>query len=163
MWTSSSISQWLTTSSISICSTDTKLNTKWSGLAQNGTHLRFEQIRCFSVHFGTLYWKSGVFKSQVLLGANLVCFRPGLTSVRCCAAKAAYHICISSGPIWIQKRSITSAYHTVVYRDGRFGSKVGQIGPKWDKSGAFSDQISVHLAREPNPPSLLVSDFDRSY
>ena len=25
-------------------------------------------------------------------------------------------------------------------------SKVGQIGPKWDKSGAFSDQISVHLA-----------------
>ena len=33
-------------------------------------------------------------------------------------------------------------------RDGRFGSKVGQIGPKWDKSGAFSDQISVHLARE---------------
>ena len=31
-------------------------------------------------------------------------------------------------------------------RDGRFGSKVGQIGPKWDKSGAFSDQISVHLA-----------------
>ena len=32
-------------------------------------------------------------------------------------------------------------------RDGRFGSKVGQIGPIWDKSGAFSDQISVHLAQ----------------
>ena len=32
-------------------------------------------------------------------------------------------------------------------RDDRFGSKVGQIGPKWDKSGAFSDQISMHLAR----------------
>ena len=31
--------------------------------------------------------------------------------------------------------------------DGMFGSKVDQIGPKWDKSGAFSDQISVHLAR----------------
>ena len=31
-------------------------------------------------------------------------------------------------------------------RDGRFGSKLGKIGPKWDKSGAFSDQISVHLA-----------------
>ena len=28
----------------------------------------------------------------------------------------------------------------------RFGPKVGQFGPKWDKSGAFSDQISVHLA-----------------
>ena len=31
--------------------------------------------------------------------------------------------------------------------EGRFGSKVGQIGPEWDKSGAFLDQISVHLAR----------------
>ena len=37
--------------------------------------------------------------------------------------------------------------HDMSARDGRFGSKVGQIGPKWDKSGAFSDQISVHLAR----------------
>ena len=32
-----------------------------------------------------------------------------------------------------------------VGRDGRFGSKVGQIGPKWDKSESFSDQISVHF------------------
>ena len=31
-------------------------------------------------------------------------------------------------------------------RDCRFGSKVSQIGPKWDKFGPFSDQISVHLA-----------------
>jgi len=31
-----------------------------------------------------------------------------------------------------------------VIRDGRFGSKVGQSGPKWDKSGAFSDQIVYH-------------------
>ena len=38
-------------------------------------------------------------------------------------------------------------------RDDRFGSKVDQIGPKWDKSGAFSDQISVHLA--PNLPPLV--------
>ena len=29
--------------------------------------------------------------------------------------------------------------------DGRFGSKVGQIGPKWDKSGFFSDQNSVYF------------------
>ena len=28
----------------------------------------------------------------------------------------------------------------------RAGSKLSQIGPKWDKSGAFSDPISVHLA-----------------
>ena len=34
---------------------------------------------------------------------------------------------------------------TLTVKDGRFGSKVGQVGPKWDKSGAFSDQISVHL------------------
>ena len=26
-----------------------------------------------------------------------------------------------------------------------FGSKVGQIDCKWDKSGTFSDQISVHF------------------
>ena len=45
-------------------------------------------------------------------------------------------------------------------RDGRFGFKVGQIGPKWDKSGTFSDQISVHLARghleaKPTIPTLF--------
>ena len=28
----------------------------------------------------------------------------------------------------------------------RFGPKVGQIGPKWDKSGKFSDQIQYILA-----------------
>ena len=39
--------------------------------------------------------------------------------------------------------SVTKGIPTM---DGRFGYKVGQIGPKWDKSGAFSDQISVHLA-----------------
>ena len=32
-------------------------------------------------------------------------------------------------------------------RDVRFGSKVAQIGPKWEKSGAFSDQIQYILAR----------------
>ena len=30
--------------------------------------------------------------------------------------------------------------------DTRFGPKVGQIGPKWDKSGKFSDQIQYILA-----------------
>ena len=29
----------------------------------------------------------------------------------------------------------------------KFGPKVGQIGPKWDKSGKFSDQIQYILAR----------------
>ena len=27
----------------------------------------------------------------------------------------------------------------------KFGFKVDQIDPKWDKSGTFSDQISVHF------------------
>ena len=31
----------------------------------------------------------------------------------------------------------------------RFGPKMGQIGPKWDKSGTFSDQISVHFGAAP--------------
>ena len=26
------------------------------------------------------------------------------------------------------------------------GSIVGQIGPRWDKSGTFSDQISIHFS-----------------
>ena len=43
--------------------------------------------------------------------------------------------------------ALTPNVSSVHHRDGRFGSKVGQIGPKWDKSGAFS--ISVHLARRP--------------
>ena len=37
--------------------------------------------------------------------------------------------------------------YTTQHRDARFGFKVGQIDPKRDKSGTFSDQISVHLAR----------------
>ena len=31
------------------------------------------------------------------------------------------------------------------HRGVSFDFKVGQIGPKWDKSGNFSDQISVHF------------------
>ena len=31
----------------------------------------------------------------------------------------------------------------------RFGPKIGQIGPKWDKSGTFTDQISVHFGAAP--------------
>ena len=32
-----------------------------------------------------------------------------------------------------------------VVRDVRFGSKLGQICPKWDKSGIFKDHFSVHF------------------
>ena len=43
----------------------------------------------------------------------------------------------------------------VCFRDGRFGSKVGQIDPKWDKSGAFSDQISA----TPTIPGLFTGEI----
>ena len=39
-------------------------------------------------------------------------------------------------------------------RDGRFGSKVGQIGPKWDKSGAFSDHIRSNLTHFGAKPTI---------
>ena len=55
-------------------------------------------------------------------------------------------------------RSEVSSIPGAGSRDGRFGSKVGQIGPKWDKSGAFSDQISVHLAK-PTIPDLQFKFF----
>ena len=47
--------------------------------------------------------------------------------------------------IWMWVGGVQDQSH--VGRDGRFGSKVGHIGPEWDKSEGFSDQISVHLAR----------------
>ena len=39
----------------------------------------------------------------------------------------------------------SSSYTSWPARGVRFGSKKGQISPKWDKSGVFSDQISVHF------------------
>ena len=45
----------------------------------------------------------------------------------------------------IYKQSSMSLNLSVCARDGRFGSKVGQIGPRGDRSGTFSDQISVHF------------------
>ena len=39
--------------------------------------------------------------------------------------------------------SIEMLFHV---RDGRFGSKVDQIGPQIGQIRDFSDQISVHLA-----------------
>ena len=50
----------------------------------------------------------------------------------------------------VSREGLWRDYHAFVaisveLRDGRFGSKVGQIGPKWDKSWALSEQISVHF------------------
>ena len=44
--------------------------------------------------------------------------------------------------------------------DARFGCKVGQIGKKWDKSGTFSDQISVHFGALRQ--NVLKSDLKKS-
>ena len=41
-------------------------------------------------------------------------------------------------------------------RDVRFALKVGQIGPKWDNSGTFSDQSLVYFGS----PNRNVSVFD---
>ena len=43
----------------------------------------------------------------------------------------------------------------------RFGLKMGQIGPKWDKSGTFSDQIPVHFGS--SSQSVLKSDLKKSW
>ena len=42
----------------------------------------------------------------------------------------------------------------------RFAYKVGQIGPKWDKSGTFSDLISVHFGS--SSQNVLKSDLKKS-
>ena len=39
----------------------------------------------------------------------------------------------------------SSPVNRLVNRDVRFSSKVSQIGPKWDKSGTFSDKIKYSL------------------
>ena len=38
-------------------------------------------------------------------------------------------------------------YKIFIYprRDLKFGAKLSQFAPKWDKSGAFSNQISIHF------------------
>ena len=47
---------------------------------------------------------------------------------------------VSSGVGIIENSSPVSTIEDV-----RFWPKVGQIGTKWDKSGTFSDKISVHF------------------
>ena len=45
-------------------------------------------------------------------------------------------------------------------RDVRFETKVGHIGPKWDKSKTFLDQISVHFGSPSQ--NELKSDLKKS-
>ena len=43
----------------------------------------------------------------------------------------------------------------------RFWAKLGQIGPKWDKPGTFSDKISVGLHCGTVRPNVLKSDLKK--
>ena len=55
-------------------------------------------------------------------------------------------------------RHLCSEFYTTLHRwVTKLGPKMGQIGPKWDKSGTFSDQISVHFGAQlyPTVPRLL--------
>ena len=51
-------------------------------------------------------------------------------------------------------------------RDIKFGPKESQIGPKWDKFGTFSNQISIHFGSvSPDLTCLALQDlvyFERS-
>ena len=57
--------------------------------------------------------------------------------------------------------SSITLYHGCWICQGMVGlaPKWVRLDPKFDKSGTFSDQISVHLAREPN---VLKSDLKKS-
>ena len=48
---------------------------------------------------------------------------------------------------------------SVKQRDVRFGSNVGHIGPKWEKSVTFSNQISVHFGSVGQ--NVLKSDMEK--
>ena len=49
--------------------------------------------------------------------------------------------CVVNGLTPIIKHYRNAIHYKAVW----FRPKVGQIGLKWDKSGTFSDQISVHF------------------
>ena len=46
-------------------------------------------------------------------------------------------------PMQAERMRSKRKVHAVLTTDVRVGHKVGEIGPKWDKLGPFSDQIIV--------------------
>ena len=46
-----------------------------------------------------------------------------------------------------------------LFKDVRFWPEVGHIGPEWDKSGTFLDQISVHFGQKIVPFVANVTHF----
>ena len=44
---------------------------------------------------------------------------------------------MDKGQLSVTAEQMTTGPGATDTRDDRFGSKVGQIGPKWDKSGTF--------------------------
>ena len=68
-----------------------------------------------------------------------------MPAVTWCTGSGRWSSVITASRVMLRFKLNTTLWTGI--RHVRFGSKVGQIGPKRDKSGAFSDQISVHLAR----------------
>ena len=92
----------------------------------------FHKVWSYWTHLGLC--NISCFVSQTILTMYLILMNP-----RCLFFNPAV-----AENLAIKEHNLTPVLGS---RDGRFGSKMGQIGPKWDKSGAFLDQISVHLAR----------------
>ena len=57
-------------------------------------------------------------------------------------SSAILHTCTA---LHVRTITLRVEYTSPAVRDFRFGTKVGQIGNNWDKSGTFSDQISVQF------------------
>ena len=88
-----------------------------------------------------LIWSLGVLCSAVYMGGT----HSGTSSCR--GTDAAEHGFAAGGKDqaaqWLLPAEIWGK--STRNRDVRFGLKVGQIGPKWDKCWTFSDKISVHF------------------
>ena len=57
-------------------------------------------------------------------------------------------VCHGPGIVGLAPKSVRLAPNrtNLIYFFSAFRTKVGQIGPKWNKSGTFSDQISVQFS-----------------
>ena len=77
-----------------------------------------------------------------------ICFRCILIVLKTDFKKSeGCHLLLPIYPVLPQS---ASRVYRVCARDGRIGSKVGQIGPKWDKSGTLTDQILVYFGSPRN-------------
>ena len=106
------------------------------------THIYFEQLSL--VCGSSLYFR--IF--SLLYFYFVYVFTAGLSLTRVASRTTkyvTYHTKLVTQCRGIDTSGI-SVTRRVWSRDGKFGSKVGQVGPKWDKSGDFSDHILRILA-----------------